>query len=101
MIWTHSDNYDLIPNLYIRSHFKDGVLQFYSLYAIDGYVLYSPANDSYIYNEDGEIIYNENGSPAIEPYYSQGGATEMPTYDWKINPKKWQAILLNNILNKQ
>lgn len=93
MEWTYSDNYNLIPNLYIRSHYKNGVLSHYQIYAIDGYVLYSPSNNRYMYDENGEIIYDESENPIVEPYYSWGGATEMPTYDWANNPKQWQAVL--------
>ena len=93
MAWTYADNYNLVPNLYVRSHFdNEGVLSHYQIYPCIGYVLYSPTNDSYVYDDNGEIVYDENGNPVTEPYYSWGGATEMPDYNWTTNPNQWQAV---------
>lgn len=94
MAWTYTDNYDLVPNLYVRSHFDDdGVLSHYQIYPCTGYVLYSPALDRPKSDENGDDVLDENGNIVYEPYYSWGGATELKTYDWTTNPKQWQAVL--------
>lgn len=92
-MWTYTDNYDLIPNLYIRSHFKDGVLSFYQVYPCTGYVLHITANDYYLYDENGDLVFDENGNPILVPYYHGGGCTALKTYDWATNPKGYEAVL--------
>lgn len=94
MAWTYTDNYDLVPNLYVRSHFDDdGVFSHYQIYPCTGYVLWCPQNDLEQYDDDGNLIVDENGNSVTIPYYSWGGATELKTYDWATNPKQWQAVL--------
>lgn len=80
-MWTYTDNLTLLPNLIIRSQFKDGVLKFYQMYPVEGYVLRIPTMD-----ENGERI-------LTMPYRSYGGAVEMPDYDWKTNSENYHAEL--------
>lgn len=93
-MWTYTDDSTLLPNLIIRSQLKDGVLQFYQIYPVEGYVLRIPIADQYLMDEDGNYILDENGERILEtPYRSYGGATEMPDYDWAANPENYYAEL--------
>lgn len=93
-MWTYTDNLTLLPNLIIRSQFKDGVLRFYEIYPFTGYVLRVPFMDEYEMDENGDYVLDENGERIlVTPYRSWGGATEMPDYDWTTNPKNYYAEL--------
>ena len=93
-MWTYTDNLALLPNLIIRSQFKDGVLRFYEIYPVTGYVLRIPTMDEYLIDENGEYVLDENGERILlTPYRSYGGATQMPNYDWAINPNNYYAEL--------
>lgn len=92
--WTHTDNYTLLPNLYVRSLFEDGVLQFYEIYPCSGYVLHIPSGDMPAFDEYGNEIYDEDGNLVIEqPYYTWGGATALVGYDFATNPSGFEAVL--------
>lgn len=92
--WTYTDDYSVLPNLYIRSKFLDGVLKWYQIYPCDGYVLRIPANDSYKIDENGDFVLDENGNKILEtPYRTWGGAMEMPNYNWATNQKNYHAEL--------
>ena len=93
-MWTYTDNLTLLPNLKIRSKFLDGVLQFYEIYPVTGYVLRIPTMDEYLMDEDFNYVLDENGERIlVTPYRSYGGATEMPDYDWATNPENYYAEL--------
>lgn len=86
MAWTYTDNYNLLPNLYIRTKFQDGVFRWYEIYPCEGYVLR-------IYSLDDNYI-DENGEPYTEPYRTWGGATQInQNYDWVTNPAGYTAEL--------
>lgn len=85
-MWTYNDDANLLPNIIIRSKFKDGVLKFYQMYPVEGYVLRIPTMDEYEMDENGERI-------LTMPYRSYGGAVEMPDYDWKTNSENYHAEL--------
>lgn len=90
--WTYSDDYTLLPNLYIRSKFLDGVFKWYQIYPCDGYVLRIPTNDSCQTDENGDYVLDENGNKILEmPYRTWGGAMEHAGYNWVENPKNYQA----------
>ena len=44
-MWTYNDDANLLPNIIIRSKFKDGILKHYQIYLVDGYVLRIPNMD--------------------------------------------------------
>ena len=93
MAWTYTDNYNILPNLYVRSKFLDGVLKFYEIFPVTGYVLWIPKVDEYEYDEDGNPVYDEDGNPVLlYHYYSWGGATAMPNYDFEANVDGFQAV---------
>ena len=85
-MWTYNDDATLLPNIIIRSKFKDGILKHYQIYPIDGYVLRIPNMDEYQRDENGEKI-------LTVPYRSYGGAVEMPDYDWAANSENYHAEL--------
>lgn len=86
MAWTHSDNYNLLPNLYVRNVFKDDVFKWYEIYPCEGYVLR-------IYSLDDNYV-DENGEPYIESYRTWGGAMVLnQNYDWTTNPDGYTAEL--------
>lgn len=94
MAWTHTDDYNVLPNLIVRSKFLDGVLKRYELYPCEGYVLHIPSNDEYERNNDGNLVLDENGNPIVtRPYYSLGGATVRLNYDFTTNPNNYHADL--------
>jgi hypothetical protein len=94
MNWTYIDDYNILPNLIVRSKFLDGILKWYELYPCEGYVLHVPSGDDYQRDEDGNLILDTNGNPInVMPYYSQGGATVMPTYDFTTNLENYHADL--------
>lgn len=93
-MWTYTDDYSLLPNLYVRSKFFDGVLKFYQVYPCEGYVLRILANDEYKRDEEGNIALDENGNPIIIPYRTYGGAVELPNYDWVENSYGFCAELI-------
>lgn len=92
-MWTYSDNYDILANLYIRSCYKDGVLKRYEIYPCEGYVLRIPYLDDYQYDENGNYVLDENGNPIIVPYRTYGGASARLNYDWQANPNGYVAEL--------
>lgn len=93
-MWTYNDDANLLPNIIIRSKFKDGILKHYQIYPVDGYVLRIPNMDEYRRDENGEYVLDENGEKILAvPYCSYGGAVEMPDYDWKTNPGNYHAEL--------
>ena len=93
-MWTYTDDLTLIANLIIRSKVKDGVLKFYQIYPVSGYVLRIPCMDEYQRDDEGSLIFDENGNPIlVTPYRSYGGATEMPDYDWTTNREGYYAEL--------
>ena len=93
-MWTYNDDANLLPNIIIRSKFKDGILKHYQIYPVDGYVLRIPNMDEYRRDENGEYVLDENGEKILTvPYCSYGGAVEMPDYDWKTNPENYHVEL--------
>ncbi len=93
-MWTYTDDLTLLANLIIRSNYKDGVLIHYTIYPCEGYMLRIPELDEYKMDEEGRFILDENGERILEmPYRSNGGATEMPSYDWALNPCSYYAEL--------
>lgn len=95
--WTFSDNAEILPNLRVRSQFKEGVLQFYEIYPSHGYKLWIPQLDEYEYSNEGEIVTDKDGDPVVlQHYYTDGGATEFPDYDFETNPDSLQAVLIDD-----
>lgn len=93
-MWTFTDDLTILPNLIVRSKFKDGVFKWYQLYPVDGYVLRITALDEYEMDDDGNYILDENGNRIlVTPYRSYGGAMVMPNYDFTINPDGYYAEL--------
>lgn len=93
-MWTYTDDANLLPNLIIRSKFKDGVLKHYQIYPVDGYVLRIPNMDEYQRDENGDYVLDEKGEKILTvPYRSYGGAVEMPDYDWTTNSENYRAEL--------
>ena len=93
-MWTYNDDANLLPNIIIRSKFKDGILKHYQIYPVDGYVLRIPNMDEYRRDENGEYVLDEHGEKILTvPSRSYGGAVEMPDYDWKTNPGNYHAEL--------
>lgn len=93
-MWTHTDDYSVLPNLYIRSMLLDGILKWFEIYPCEGYVLRIPMHDSYQVDENGDYVLDENGNMILErPYRTWGGAMEMPNYNWVTNPKNYHAEL--------
>jgi hypothetical protein len=85
--WTAQDNFGLLPNIIVRTKFKNGVPQWYELYPFSGYVLHIPSGDVAIYDFSGEIIIG------TQPYYTYGGATIHLNYDFFANPNNYHADL--------
>lgn len=83
-MWTYVNNYNLLPNINVRGAYRDGVLIHYGLYPLEGYVLHLPDGDYRDIDEEGNEIY--------EPYYTWGGATVLPNYDFVTNPKGYEAV---------
>lgn len=93
-MWTYNDDATLLPNIIIRSKFKDGILKHYQIYPVGGYVLRIPNMDEYRRDENGEYVLDENGEKILTvPYRSYGGAVEMPDYDWAANSENYHAEL--------
>lgn len=92
--WTYTSNFNLLPNIDVRSVFCDGILKRYDLYPCEGYVLWLPSGDNYEYDDEGNLILDENGNPIlINHYYMRGGATVQLNYDFTTNPEGYQAVL--------
>lgn len=92
--YTYSDNYDLLPNLYVRSVFENGVFKWYQIYPCDGYVLRILSSDTYQADENGDYILDENGDKILEtPYRTWGGAMCRANYDFATNPRGYMAEL--------
>lgn len=85
-MWTYEDNWSILPNLNVKSCFKDGVLKHYRLYPAEGYVLHVPSGDTPIFDDEGNQI-------GTQPYYTYGGATVLPSYDFATNPNNYHADL--------
>ena len=92
-MWTYTDDYSILPNLYIRSIFKDGVFKWYEIYPCEGYVLRAAYLDGWLTDEEGNLVLDENDNPILVPYYSGGGAMVGGNYDWEANPNGYAAEL--------
>ncbi len=93
-MWTYTDDLTLVEKLIIKSCFRDGELIHYRIYPVEGYVLRIPELDEYKMDEDGNLVFDENGDGIlVTPYRSYGGATEMPDYDWELNLDRYCAEL--------
>lgn len=92
-MWTIQEIFDILPNIIIKAHYKDEVLQFYQLYPVQNYLLHVPSGDSIEKDEEGNPILDENGEEIIVPYLSEGGATTLKNYDFEINPLGFEAII--------
>lgn len=90
-MWTFEDDLTILENIIIRSRFKDGVLKHYQIYPCEGYMLRIPLLDEHEIDENGNFVLDENGEKILIPYRSEGGATEMPNYDWQANPSGYFA----------
>ena len=83
-----ADNWNILPNLNVKHCFNDdGTLSHYTIYPAKNYVLHISSLDEPVIDDMG----NETGE--IKPYYTDGGATALKTYDFKTNPKGFEAIL--------
>lgn len=93
--WTYSDDYSLLPNLYVRSKFLDGVFKWFQVYPCNGYVLRVLSSDTYQTDENGDFVLDENGEKILEtPYRTWGGAMVLnANYDWVTNPNGYIAEL--------
>ena len=83
-MWTYEDDLTILPNLIVRSKFKDGVLKFYQLYPCEGYVLRIQLFDEYGIDENGNRV-------LVNVYRTMGGAVVEPSYDWGKNPNGYVA----------
>ena len=92
--WTNSDDYNVLPNLYVRSKFLDGVLKWKEIYPCEGYVLRILNNDSYQLDENGDFVLDENGNKILETSYrTWGGAMCAANYNFAVNPNGYIAEL--------
>jgi hypothetical protein len=93
--FTHSDNYNLLPNLFVRSIFKNGAFKWYEIYPCSEYVLRCLYLDTFQIDEDGNFVLDENDNKILEtPYRSEGGAMVLnASYDWVANPNGYIAEL--------
>ncbi len=93
-MWSFTDDYSILPNLYVRSRLKDGALQYFQIYPCDGYVLRTPIMDEYQMDEEGNYVFDENGERIlVMPYRTWGGATALKNYDFTTNPSGFCAEL--------
>lgn len=90
-MWTFEDDLSVLENIIIRSRFKDGVLKHFQIYPCEGYMLRIPLLDEYEVDESGNFVFDENGEKILIPYRSEGGATELPSYNWQANPSGYFA----------
>lgn len=92
-VWTRTSNLNVLANLDVQSVYKDGVFMWYELFPCDGFVLWVPSGDEYEYDDEGNLVLDENGNPIlINHYYTWGGATVMPNYDFATNPNGYAAV---------
>lgn len=91
--WSRSEPiYDLIPNLYVQKVFKNEDFQYYLIYPCEGYMLHIPSGDSVAYDEEDNIVLDENGKTVVEPYLTMGGATTSANYDFESNVDGFKAV---------
>lgn len=91
-MWTTEEQINVLPNIYAKCHYKDGILQFYQLYPTWGHMLHVPNGDSVQIDEEGNLVLDENGNEIIIPYLSEGGATALANYDFTSNPLGFKAV---------
>ena len=84
-MWTRKKCETGIAHLEVYLVQRTGVGTFYVLVPEEGYVVLAPGLNF--------IETAEDGTEKKIPYVSHGGGTEMPTYDWKKNPKGYCAVL--------
>lgn len=92
--WTYSYDYDVLPNLYAKNCFKDGVLKWKEIYPCEGYVLRITSLDMFRIDENGNFVLDENGNRILEiPYRTWGGAMCATNYNFAVNPDGYMAEL--------
>lgn len=79
-MWSFIDNFDLLPNLNVKSVYKDGVLMRHDVAPAEGYILRIKDCDECYYDEP-------NGKKLLKPYRTKGEAILPVTYDFATNPK--------------
>lgn len=85
--WTYQDDWDKLPNINVKHCYRDGVLVHYALYPAEGYVLHVPSGDDFAYDDEGNL------TDELIPYYTYGGATVLPGYNFTSNPRNYHADL--------
>lgn len=79
-MWSFIDNFDLLPNLNVKSVYKDGVLMRYDVEPAEGYILRIKDCDEHYEDE-------LNGKKLLKPYRTKGETILPVIYDFVTNPK--------------
>ena len=91
-MWETTEDLTILENIIVQRKFKDGVLKYYQIYPCEGFFLRVPIMDEYKIDDEGNFVLDRNGEKIlINPYRSNGGATEMPNYNWQDNPSGYYA----------
>ena len=91
-----TENYDLLPNICVKTAHNYGSVVYHQIYPVDGYVLRIPVCDTYKIDENGEFVLDANGNKIIdEEYRTAGGAMVVKDYEWEKNPNQYTAEKFN------
>lgn len=91
-----TENFDLLPNIRVKTAHKNGSVVFHQIYPVEGYVLRIPLCDTYKTDENGEFVLDDSGNKIIdEEYRTSGGAMVVKDYDWDKNPNQYTAEKFN------
>lgn len=91
-----TENFNLLPNIRVKTTYKDGSVVFHQIYPVEGYVLRIPLCDTYKTDENGEFVLDDSGNKIIdEEYRTAGGAMVVKDYDWNKNQNQYAAEKFN------
>lgn len=91
------DTTPIIANTTMQIYSNDSGDVAYRITPVDGYVLHDNARDFEAFDENGDIICDENGDPVIAQGFTRGTASCSINYDFNANPREFFTRLESEV----